>query len=211
LRSRKRRYGKPFALMARSVEAIRQFCEVSSAEQAVLESPEAPIVLLINNGPRTLPRSLAPGLSTLGFMLPYTPLHALIMDKFEMPLVMTSGNLSDEPQVTDLENARLKLPQIADVVLSHNREIANRIDDSVVRFMAGEMRLIRRARGYAPSALPLPEGFENAPDLLAFGGELKATFCLVKDAAAILSQHQGDLEEVSTFEDYQKNLKLYTA
>jgi hydrogenase maturation protein HypF len=95
-------------------------------------------------------------------------------------------------------------------MLMHDREIANRIDDSVVRIMAGKPSLIRRARGYAPSALRLPPGFESAPDLLAFGGELKATFCVLKDGAAILSQHQGDLEDLSTFEDYQKNLQLYS-
>jgi hydrogenase maturation protein HypF len=95
-------------------------------------------------------------------------------------------------------------------MLMHDREIANRIDDSVVRIMAGRPSVMRRARGYAPSAVPLPPGFAGAPDLLAFGGELKATFCVVKDGAAILSQHQGDLEDVSTFEDYQKNLHLYS-
>src|ERR1044072_8509312 len=92
----------------------------------------------------------------------------------------------------------------------HNREIANRIDDSVVRIAAGRPSLMRRARGYAPSSVPLPAGFDGAPDLLAFGGELKGTFCVVKDGAAIVSQHQGDLEDVSTFEDYQKNLQLYS-
>jgi len=95
-------------------------------------------------------------------------------------------------------------------MLMHNREIANRIDDSVVRIVAGKPSLLRRARGYAPSAVSLPSGFDGAPDLLAFGGELKATFCVLKDGAAILSQHQGDLEDVSTFEDYQKNLQLYS-
>jgi hydrogenase maturation protein HypF len=123
---------------------------------------------------------------------------------------MTSGNISDEPQVTSLDTARTGLRGIADAMLMHDREIANRIDDSVVRIVAGKPSLIRRARGYAPSALPLPPGFEDAPDLLAFGGELKATFCVVKDGAAIVSQHQGDLEDVSTFEDYQKNLQLYS-
>jgi hydrogenase maturation protein HypF len=143
-------------------------------------------------------------------MLPYTPLHLLITQQIDQPLVMTSGNISDEPQVTSLDTARNGLRGIADAMLMHDREIANRIDDSVVKIMAGKPSLLRRARGYAPSAVPLPPGFETAPDLLAFGGELKATFCVVKNGAAIVSQHQGDLEDVSTFEDYQKNLQLYS-
>jgi len=143
-------------------------------------------------------------------MLPYTPLHLLITRQINRPLVMTSGNVSDEPQVTSLDTARTGLRGIADAMLMHDREIANRIDDSVVRILAGRPTVMRRARGYAPSAVPLPAGFEGTHDLLAFGGELKSTFCVVKDGAAILSQHQGDLEDVSTFEDYQKNLQLYS-
>jgi hydrogenase maturation protein HypF len=210
LRQRKHRYGKPFALMARDLDTIRRYCNLTPAEAHLLESPEAPIVLLSANGPEQLPEAIAPGLNTVGFMLPYTPLHVLITQQIDQPLVMTSGNISDEPQVTNLDTARSGLRGIADAMLMHDREIANRIDDSVVRIAAGKPSLIRRARGYAPSAVPLPPGLADAPDLLAFGGELKSTFCVVKDGAAILSQHQGDLEDVSTFEDYQKNLHLYS-
>jgi hydrogenase maturation protein HypF len=210
LRRRKHRYGKPFALMARDLDVIRRYCNLTPAEEDLLQSPEAPIVLLSANGTGKLPRGIAPGLSTVGFMLPYTPLHLLITRQIDRPLVMTSGNISDEPQVTSLDTARSGLSGIADAMLMHDREIANRIDDSVVRIVAGRASVMRRARGYAPSAVPLPDGFADAPDLLAFGGELKATFCVVKDGAAILSQHQGDLEDVSTFEDYQKNLHLYS-
>lgn len=210
LRRRKHRYGKPFAIMAGNLDTIRRYCNLTSTEADLLQSPEAPIVLLLADGPEKLPEGIAPGLNTVGFMLPYTPLHLLITRQIDRPLVMTSGNISDEPQVTSLDTARTGLCGIADAMLMHDREIANRIDDSVVRVVAGKPRLMRRARGYAPSAVPLPPGFEGAPDLLAFGGELKATFCVLKDGAAILSQHQGDLEDVSTFEDYQKNLQLYT-
>src|SRR5881394_2804474 len=210
LRQRKHRYGKPFALMARDVDMIRRYCNLSSAEADLLRSPEAPIVLLPADGIEKLPAGIAPGLNTVGFMLPYTPLHLLITRKIDRPLVMTSGNISDEPQVTSLDRARLGLCGIADAMLMHDREIANRIDDSVARIVAGKPTLMRRARGYAPSAVRLPPGFEGAPDLLAFGGELKSTFCVVKNGAAIVSQHQGDLEDVSTFEDYQKNLQLYS-
>ena len=211
LRAGKRRYGKPFALMARSLEVIRRYCRITPPEQDLLESAEAPIVLLEADGPERLPDSLAPGMTSLGFMLPYTPLHLLLMQQLDRPLVMTSGNLSQEPQVTDLETARTRLGRIADAFVMHDRDVANRIDNSVVRVAAGRAQMVRRARGYAPSAIPLPAGFARAPDLLAFGGELKATFCLLKDGFAILSQHQGDLEEPTTFEDYEKNLELYAA
>lgn len=210
LRRRKHRYGKPFALMAACVDVIRRYCNLTQADVDLLRSSEAPIVLLPADGPVKLPPGIAPGLNTVGFMLPYTPLHLLIARQIDGPLVMTSGNTSDEPQVTSLDAARIGLRGIADAMLMHDREIANRIDDSVVRIVADRPTVMRRARGYAPSAVPLPPGFESAPDLLAYGGELKATFCVVKDGAAILSQHQGDLEEVSTFEDYQKNLHLYS-
>ena len=121
----------------------------------------------------------------------------------DRPVVMTSGNLSDEPQVIDDRDARERLAAIADYALVHDRPIANRVDDSVVRVMAGAPRVLRRARGYAPAPIALPDGFADAPELLAMGGELKATFCLVKDGEAILSQHQGDLDDAATCDDYR--------
>lgn len=209
LRARKRRFGKPFALMARDLSVVRRFASVSRQEAELLQSPAAPIVLLGAGGTERLPRSIAPGLRNLGFMLPYTPLHLLILEEFDVPLVMTSGNIAHEPQVTDNGEVCVKLGGIADCVLRHDREIANRIDDSVVRVMAGRPRLLRRARGFAPGPVALPKSFAAAPEVLAFGGELKSTFCLIKDGVAILSQHQGDLEDVATFDDYQKNMRLY--
>ena len=209
LRKRKNRYGKPFALMARDVNTIRQYCQVSKVEQQLLESAEAPIVLLQTANGDALPDDVAPGMDTLGFMLPTTPLHHLLLQPVDYPLVMSSGNISDEPQITSNEDARNKLKDIADFALLHDRKIANRIDDSVVRVMGGSPCVIRRARGYAPAAIMLPNGFDIAPDMLAFGGELKATFCLLKEGAAILSQHQGDLEHPAAFDDYCKNLVLY--
>lgn len=209
LRARKRRFGKPFALMARDKTVIQRFASISPLESELLHSPAAPIVLLRAGGPQRLPASVAPNLGTLGFMLPYTPLHRLILEEFDVPLVMTSGNISHEPQVTDNAEVRVKLGAIADSVLLHNRDIANRIDDSVVRVMGSRATTLRRARGFAPSPIALPKGFADGPEVLAFGGELKSTFCLVKDGAAILSQHQGDLEDAATFDDYQKNLELY--
>lgn len=209
LRARKRRFGKPFALMARSIDVIRRHCSVSDQEAALLASAPTPIVVLKADGPEALPDALAPGLDSLGFMLPYTPLHVLLMEGMDQPLVMTSGNLSNEPQVTVAGEARQRLGAIADAILMHDREIANRIDDSVARVVGGEPRMLRVARGYAPAVFPLPPGFGGAPDLLAYGGELKSTFCMLKDGAAVLSQHQGDLEDVATFDDFRHNLRLY--
>jgi hydrogenase maturation protein HypF len=209
LRQLKRRDKKPFALMARDLAMMRRYCAVGAREERTLAGPAAPIVLLRRSGPERLPESLAPGLDTLGFMLPTTPLHLLLMRALDRPAVMTSGNLSDEPQATDDEDAFERLASIASHALMHDREIANRVDDSVVRVIAGKPRLVRRARGYAPAAIRLPAGFAAAPEILAMGGEVKAAFCLIKDGEAVLSQHQGDLEHPAAFDDYCKNLALY--
>jgi len=209
LRRSKRREKKPFALMARDLDVIRRYCAVGVEEERQLTSPQGPIVLLRAHGAETLPEAVAPGLATLGFMLPTTPLHLLVLQRMNRPVVMTSGNLSDEPQVIDNAEARERLGGIAAYALIHDREIANRVDDSVVRVMDGRARVLRRARGFAPAPIRLPDGLAAAPDLLAMGGELKATFCLVKDGEAILSQHQGDLEDAATHDDYRKNLALY--
>ena len=210
LRQRKRRHAKPFALMARDIAVIRRYCDVNEQEAALLASSSAPIVLLQRKaGAPQLPASVAPGQKLLGFMLPYSPLHHLLLETFDTPLVMTSGNLSDEPQATGNADARERLVKIADYFLLHDREIVNRVDDSVVRVVNGGERVLRRARGLAPSSLPLPDGFENAPAILALGGELKNSFCLARQGEAILSQHMGDLEDFSTFEDYLRNLDLY--
>ena len=209
LRRLKHRNEKPFALMARDLEVIKRYCAFGPEEERALTSAAAPIVLLDAVDKPRLPEEVAPGLSTLGFMLPTTPLHKLLLARMERPVVMTSGNMSEEPQVIDDASARSRLSDIASYALVHDREIANRVDDSVARAMGGRLRLLRRARGFAPAPIPLPPGFETAPELLAMGGELKATFCLIKDGAAILSQHQGDLENAETFDDYRKNLTLY--
>jgi hydrogenase maturation protein HypF len=159
----------------------------------------------------SLPAAVAPGLAMLGFMLPTSPLHVLLLRDFGRPVVMTSGNLADEPQIINDDQARAQFDGIASQIVWHNRAIANRIDDSVVRFMGGKPHLIRRARGYAPSPFKLPAGFENAPEILAMGGEVKAAFCLIKAGEALLSQHQGDLENPVAFDDYRKNLDFYSA
>lgn len=210
LRQLKKRDAKPFALMARDIDVIRRYCCVSPEEETLLKGPCAPIVLLRANGAEKLPATIAPGLATLGFMLPTTPLHLLMLQRTVRPVVMTSGNLSEEPQAISDGDLGERLGRIATYALTHDRKIANRIDDSVARVVAGRPRVMRRARGYAPGSIILPKGFEAAPEVLAMGGELKSTFCIVKDGAAILSQHQGDLEDVRTYDDYRKNLALYT-
>ncbi len=209
LRKRKRRFGKPFALMARDLAVIRRYCAVDESAAAVLSGPEAPVVVLDAAGPDRLPEVISPGLATLGFMLPYTPLHHLLMQPFDRPVVMTSGNASHRPQCIDDAAATTELAGIADWVLSHDRAIVNRVDDSVMRIMAGTARMLRRGRGYAPTPIGLPPGFGDAPSILALGGELKNTFCLAKGGKAVLSQHQGDLEDADTEEDYRRNLALF--
>jgi hydrogenase maturation protein HypF len=210
LRTAKHRETKPFALMARDLDVVRRYCTVSPDEARLLASPEAPIVLLRATG-HALPAVIAPGLALFGFMLPTTPLHLLLLRNIDYPVVMTSGNLTDEPQIIDDSEAIERFVGFAEYVLTHDRAIATRVDDSVVRVMGGVPRVLRRARGFAPAAMPLPPGFVAAPDLLAAGGELKATFCLVKDGAAILSQHIGDLEDARTFDDYRAGIAHYTA
>ncbi|MEH2377032.1 carbamoyltransferase HypF [Nostoc sp.] len=228
LRQHKKHYHKPFALMARDIEVIEQYCTVNAKEKELLTSPAAPIVLLQVKGsegdgknlftpnsslltPNSLhiASSVAPGQNTLGFMLPYTPLHHLILRRMNRPIVLTSGNLAEEPQCIDNDEAREKLGTIADYFLFHNREIINRVDDSVVRVVGDKVQTIRRARGYAPAAISLPPEFHNLPQILAMGSELKNTFCLLREGEAILSQHIGDLENAAAFNAYQDTLNLY--
>ena len=211
LRQAKSRETKPFALMARDLDVIKQYCTVTAEECRQLTSPEGPIVLLRADGPQHLPDAIAPGLRLLGFMLPTAPLHLLALLRLDRPVVMTSGNLTDEPQITDDGEALRRLAGIADHALVHDREIALRVDDSVTRVVDNLPRIIRRARGFAPTPIALPPGFESAPNILAYGGELKSTFCLLADGNAILSQHIGDLENAPTFEDFRHNLALYAS
>ena len=206
LRARKRRSDKPFALMCRDLAAVERICRLSDAERAVLTGPRHPIVILAANG--TLPEAIAPGNRTLGVMLPYTPLHHLLFDGAPYDcLVMTSGNLSEEPIVVSNADALERLSGVADFLLTHNRDIFMRTDDSVVRVFNDRPRLMRRSRGYAPETFTLALDF---PELLACGGELKNTLCLTKGRNAILSQHIGDLENYETlmfFEETLANLK----
>lgn len=210
LRALKRREAKPFALMAAHVDAVRAWCDVSEAEALALQSPVAPIVLLQRRRGQPpspgLAEGIAPGLDTLGFMLPSTGVHHLILRRMKRPIVLTSGNLSDEPQAISVDQLAARFPQGIDYVLDHDRAIARRVDDSVQRVVDGQLRTLRRARGLAPAPLSLPAGFEAAPSVLAHGGELKNTFCLLRGGQALLSQHIGDLEEAATHADWQRAL-----
>jgi hydrogenase maturation protein HypF len=210
LRFRKHRTGKPFALMSYDVATIRQFALVSEEEERLLRSKEAPVVLLnLTEQGKILAKIVAPDQNTLGFMLPYTPLHYLLLEKAQSilnVLVMTSGNLSEEPIVTENEDAHEKLGNIADAFLFHNRPIETRIDDSVVTLVKNQPYLIRRARGYAPSPIRLP--FKAAP-ALATGTHLKNTFALSRERYAFVSHHIGDLENQETLNAYTKSINHY--
>jgi hydrogenase maturation protein HypF len=191
LRQRKRRPHKPFALMARDLPTALSIARAGESEVRALRSPAAPIVLLRARDGATLAKSVAPGLREVGVMLPYTPLHHLLLADGPPVLVMTSGNVSEEPIAREDRSAIEKLSGIADSFLLHDREIHARADDSVVRIVAGSPQPVRRARGSVPE--PIPLGF-SAPPILAVGAELKNTVCLTREGEAFLSPHVGDLE-----------------
>jgi hydrogenase maturation protein HypF len=209
LRKRKRRSEKAFALMARDLSAVRSICEVFATDKTALLDVRRPIVVLPRLPGAPVSKLIAPGNDTLGVMLPYTPLHYLLFsDSPQSPseflaLVMTSGNLSEEPIVVANDEALLQLDRLADWFLLHNRDIAMRVDDSVVRTFDGRERVLRRSRGFVPQTIDL--GLEMS-EVLAFGGELKNTLCLTKGRYAILSQHIGDLENYETMEFLQETL-----
>ena len=193
LRDRKGRGAKPFALMAKDLDRVRGYAHVSAQEAHLLTSKERPIVLLRTRDNPEISPAVAPGNKYLGFLLPYTPLHHLLLG--ERPLVMTSGNLSDEPIVKDNDEALSRLATLADVFLLHNRDIHVVCDDSVTRVFETRELPIRRSRGYSPMPVKLTH---PGPTVLAVGGELKSTFCLTRDDNAYLSQHIGDMENLET-------------
>ncbi|MDR3544219.1 MAG: carbamoyltransferase HypF, partial [Candidatus Limnocylindrales bacterium] len=206
LRDRKRRWAKPFAVMVRDLAAARALCHVTATEAALLTGPARPIVLLVarRRGTPALAQSVAAGNRRLGIFLPYTPLHHLLLEAVGRPLVLTSGNLSDEPLATDDADAATRLAGLADSFLTHDREIRARYDDSVTRVVAGRESLVRRARGHAPEALPLPVGAPRP--ILAVGAELKHTFTLARGARAHVAPHNGDLEDLATHRAFTDGL-----
>jgi hydrogenase maturation protein HypF len=207
LRGRKARQDKPFALMARDVEQVRELCYMTPDEEELLLSPARPIVLLERRSETGVAEDVAPRQSTLGVMLAYTPLHHLLMADAGIPLVMTSGNASDEPIAYRDEEAFEQIGEIADYFLVHNRPIHMRTDDSVVRAVEKETYAIRRSRGYAPSPLRIAEGFRQ--HVMACGGELKNTFCVGKERHVFLSHHIGDLENYETLTSFREGVEHF--
>ena len=202
LRERKHRPGKPLAVMARDLATVRSFAVVSPAEEAALAQPARPIVLLRKAPSAALAGAVAPGLDEIGVMLPYTPLHHLLLDPVDgapQVLVMTSGNLADEPLCYRNRDARTRLQGIADAFLMHDRGIAVPCDDSVVAHWDGGELPVRRSRGYAPLPVRLHSG---GPVTLAVGGELKNTFCLVRDDMAFCSGHLGDMGSLESLQAF---------
>jgi len=215
LRQRKHREAKPFALMVPDLETARRLCQVSDAEAVLLQSHRRPIVLLSQRPDCPVAPAVAPAYNTLGIMLPYTPLHHVLLHAFAEQiqpgqlavLVMTSGNLSDEPIAYQDEDARQRLASIAEGMLAHNRDIHMRCDDTVIRITAGGEQIMRRSRSYVPEPLSLP--FDLPAPLLACGGHLKNTFCLGKGQQAFVSHHIGDLENLETLTSFREGIEHF--
>ncbi|MDH3719520.1 MAG: carbamoyltransferase HypF, partial [Planctomycetota bacterium] len=200
LRERKQREEKPLAVMYPSLQEVQRDCQVSPLEQRCLLSPECPIVLLRRSDRAVVAAEVAPGNPDLGALLPYTPLHHLLLRDVGCPLVATSGNLSEEPICTDQQDALARLGGIADLFLVHNRPIVRHVDDSIVRVMLGREQVLRRARGYAPLPLRLPQ---PQPPLLAVGAHLKNTVALTVGSNVFISQHIGDLENEESIQAFR--------
>ncbi len=205
LREAKRRVDKPFAIMAADFAAVERCCRVDALSAGLLKKPERPIVLLPKRQVCPISDAVAPFHHDLGVFLPYTPLHHLLFaDGQFLALVMTSGNISEEPIAIDNQEALARLRGIADLFLVHNRDILLRCDDSVARVTAGHVRQIRRSRGYVPTPIFLGE---DLPQVLAVGGELKNTICLTRGREAFLSQHIGDLENLESYRFFESTIE----
>jgi len=205
LRRRKKRDTKPFAIMVKDIQKAKTFCRIGRFEEILLLSSKRPIVLLKVKKFSPIVDNVAPGQKYLGVMLPYTPLHHLILNKSDLSLVMTSGNRSDEPIVYRNSEAMERLGDIADYFLFHNRDIYNRCDDSVTRVFDGSEILIRRSRGYVPEPIEFP----TRKQILACGAELKNTFCVTRDGYAFLSHYVGDLENLETLNAYEDGIEHF--
>ena len=206
LRERKQRYGKPFAVMVKDLAAAREICELTAEEEALLLTSARPIVLARKKEGSGIATGVAPGIPWLGVFLPYAPLqHLLFADGRLRALVMTSANLSEEPIAIDNEEARRRLGGIADALVLHDREILQRCDDSVMAVVDGAPQLIRRARGFVPLGVELPEGMD-APHMLAVGGHMKNVLALAEGRKVVQSQHLGDLENLTGLAFFEESL-----
>jgi hydrogenase maturation protein HypF len=207
LRKRKYREDKPFALMAKDLETIRRFCHLNPSEVELLQTIQRPIVLLKKKKVNLIAPEVAPLQKNLGVMLPYSPLHHLLLRNSNLILVMTSGNQSDEPIAYEDKEAFGRLKKIADYFLFHNREIHRRCDDSVTRVFSGKEMVLRRGRGYVP--LPINVDLKFKEHILAAGAQLKNTFCLARDNFAFPSTHIGDLENYETLDFYSREIERF--
>jgi hydrogenase maturation protein HypF len=210
LRNIKNREGKPFAVMFRDIESLKPFAEIDESEKKSILSWRRPIVLLgkkKNTGHRVLAESISPGLNLLGVMLPYMPFHYLLFRQLKTDaIVLTSGNFSSEPILMDNNESLRQFKNIADAIIIHNRDIRNRTDDSVVRFIAGKERIFRRSRGYVPAPV---HTLLNTDGIIAFGAELTNCFCVGKKQNAYLSQHIGDLQGIETVQFYEETISRF--
>ena len=206
LRMRKRREEKPFAVMFGDIASVRSAVYLAAADAAILGSPRAPVLLAPARPRSPLAPSVSAGLPTAGVFLPYTPLHRMLLHGAARPLVMTSGNATDEPIAIGNDEAVSRLRGIADLFLLHDREVAQRSDDSVVRRVGRDIYPIRRARGFVPAPVTLRRSF---PDVVGLGGEMKNTFCFIKGDAAYLSQHIGDLEQAPVRDFYEEAYRFF--
>jgi hydrogenase maturation protein HypF len=205
LRERKKRDHKPFAMMADSIETIKKHALVSGSAEKLLKSPQSPIVLMPKRKDSTIAQSVAEGVNTFGFMLCYAPLHHLLFAQNIGVLVMTSGNISDEPLICKNELALERLSCVADAFLMHDREIYRQVDDSIVHFIEQEPVLLRRSRGYVPTPILIEESCRQ--DIFAAGGDLKNTFCFGKQNQLICSEHIGDLEDAEVYHHYINSIE----
>ena len=209
LRRAKQSPTRPLPLMARDLHVISRYCAISVEEELQLKGAQGPIVILRATGQERLPADVAPNLTTVGFMLPTTALHVLLLLRMSRPVVMTSANLAGEPCAIDDEEARQKMGVAVIYALVHDQPILHRVDDSVVRVMADRPRILRRARGYAPSPLKLPAGFERAADPSAIGADSDAMYGLVRDGAVILSPYFGTLHGKQDCIDFSEAICAY--
>ncbi|BDY12493.1 carbamoyltransferase HypF [Hydrogenimonas cancrithermarum] len=213
LRERKRRPSKPFAIMVKDVETAKKLARVDEMEERLLTSKERPIVLMEKTSPSSLPTphlsdAVAPAIDRIGIMLPYTPLHLLLFDDLDIPLVATSANLGDEPIITDVQELIRKLGHVVDAVLDHDRDIVNACDDSVVQVIAGRPQWLRIARGVAPMTLPLEK--RTGKKILAVGANQKNTIALAFEDKIILSPHIGDLNGIEAMEYFERTVETFT-
>ncbi len=211
LRVIKQRPFQPLALMMRDLAMLAHYCFVDKEEEHLLNSAVAPIVLLRPLKHDILPNNLAPGMARWGVMLPYTPLHVLLVEAVGAPLVMSSGNISGSPQIIDDGETLQQLAPRVEGCLMHNRKIARRLDDSLVHHVAGQRMTVRRGRGLVPEWFCLPQGLENSPSVLAVGADTKAAFCLTSGGKALLSQHLGAINDVAGQEGFLTALRDYQA